>query len=131
MTGDADRNLLFGLIALQNGLINQDQLVSAFRTWCRDAPRSLAECLIDDRALDAEGRAAVEALVELILKQHDGDATASLAAMRVGGSTRERLRELNDPDLNATIDHVPSASNDPEATARSRLKMAACIPEGE
>ena len=28
---NADRNLLFGLIALQNGLIDQDQLVTAFR----------------------------------------------------------------------------------------------------
>ncbi|WP_152052889.1 serine/threonine-protein kinase [Tautonia marina] len=117
MTGDADRNLLFGLLALQNGLINQDQLVGAFRAWCRDATRSLAEHLIEQRHLDAEGRAAVDALAELILKQHDGDATASLAAMRVGGSTRDRLRELNDPDLNATIDHVPSESSDPEATA--------------
>ena len=29
----ADRNLLFGLLALQNGLINQAQLVAAFQAW--------------------------------------------------------------------------------------------------
>jgi hypothetical protein len=29
----ADGNLLFGLLALQNGLVNQVQLVAAFQAW--------------------------------------------------------------------------------------------------
>ena len=33
---DADHNLLFGLLALQNGLIDQVQLVAAFQAWTRD-----------------------------------------------------------------------------------------------
>lgn len=41
----ADRNLLFGLLALQNGLIDQDQLVAAFRAWIRDRTRPLADNL--------------------------------------------------------------------------------------
>jgi hypothetical protein len=36
MAADADRNLLFGLLALQNGLIDQDQLVGAFRVERRN-----------------------------------------------------------------------------------------------
>ena len=32
----ADRDLLFGLLALQNGLIDQGQLVAAFQAWTRD-----------------------------------------------------------------------------------------------
>ena len=32
----ANRDLLFGLLALQNGLIDQDVLVAAFRSWTRD-----------------------------------------------------------------------------------------------
>ena len=36
----ADRNLLFGLLALQNGLIDQGQLVAAFQAWTlRQGPR--------------------------------------------------------------------------------------------
>jgi hypothetical protein len=34
-----DRNLLFGLLALQNGLINQVQLVAAFQAWTLDRAR--------------------------------------------------------------------------------------------
>jgi hypothetical protein len=31
-----DRHLLFGLLALQNGIINQGQLVAAFQAWTLD-----------------------------------------------------------------------------------------------
>lgn len=36
-----DRDLLFGLLALQNGLIDQVQLVAAFQAWTRDKARPL------------------------------------------------------------------------------------------
>ena len=45
MTAAADRHLLFGLLALQNGLIDQGQLVAAFQAWTRDKSRSLADHL--------------------------------------------------------------------------------------
>jgi eukaryotic-like serine/threonine-protein kinase len=41
-----DRNLLFGLLALQNGLINQGQLVAAFQAWTLDKARALADHLV-------------------------------------------------------------------------------------
>jgi hypothetical protein len=36
MTAAADRHLLFGLLALHYGLIDQDALVAAFQAWTRD-----------------------------------------------------------------------------------------------
>jgi hypothetical protein len=45
MTAAADRHLLFGLLALQNGLIDQGQLVAAFQAWTRDKARSVADHL--------------------------------------------------------------------------------------
>src|SRR5262245_1724951 len=87
----ADRDLLFGLIALQVGLIDQGQLVAAFQAWARDKARPLAAYLTDRGDLDADQRPAVEAMVALHLKKHDGDAEQSLAAVPVGRSTRERL----------------------------------------
>jgi len=45
MTAAADRHLLFGLLALQNDLIDQVQLVAAFQAWTRNKSRSLAEHL--------------------------------------------------------------------------------------
>src|SRR5436853_4548429 len=89
MAAAADRNLLFGLLALQVGLINQGQLVAAFQGWTLDKSRPLADHLADRGDLDADDRAAVEALVERHLKKHEGDAERSLAAVEVGRSTRE------------------------------------------
>jgi hypothetical protein len=43
----ADRHLLFGLLALQTGLIQQAQLVAAFHAWTCDKSRSLADHLVD------------------------------------------------------------------------------------
>ena len=37
--------LLFGLLALQNGLIDQSQLVAAFHAWTRDKGRPMADFL--------------------------------------------------------------------------------------
>ena len=53
----ADRDLLFGLLALQNGLIDQVQLVAAFQAWTRDKARPLADHLVARGDLDAEQRA--------------------------------------------------------------------------
>ena len=57
----ADRSLLFGLLALQNGLIDQVQLVAAFQAWTRDKTRSLADQLVARGDLDAAACAGLEA----------------------------------------------------------------------
>ena len=40
---DADANLLFGILALQAGLIEQADLLDAFQRWSRDRVRPLAD----------------------------------------------------------------------------------------
>ena len=56
MTAAADRHLLFGLLALQNGLIDQGQLLAAFQAWTRDKSKSLADHL--EARGDLDGRQA-------------------------------------------------------------------------
>ena len=108
MPDAADRDLLFGLVALQNGLIDQDQLVAAFRAWTCDKARPLAEHLVARGDLDADDRAAVEAMVGLHLKKHGGDAEQSLAALAAGPSTRERWPRLGDPRSRPTLTQLGS-----------------------
>jgi len=66
----ADRDLLFGLLALQNGLIDQAQLVAAFQAWTRDKPRPLADHFVSRGDLDDDDRDAIIALVKRHPKQH-------------------------------------------------------------
>jgi serine/threonine-protein kinase len=98
----ADRNLLFGLLALQNGLINQSQLVATFQAWTLDKARSLADHLVSLGHLNDAERAVVEAMAALHV-QKSGDVEQSLAAIPAGRSTRENLAGLGDPQLNATL----------------------------
>ena len=107
-TGDPSRDLLFGMLALQNGLIDQGQLVAAFQAWTRDKGRPLAEHLSPGATwIGAAGR--VEAMVALHLKKYGGDAGGSLAAIPAGRSTRESLARLGDPEIAVLLGHARSA----------------------
>ena len=47
---DMAHNLLFGLLALQTGLINQGQLLAAFHAWTQARDRPMAEILAEQGA---------------------------------------------------------------------------------
>ena len=98
-----DSNLLFGLLALQNGLIEQGALVAAFQAWTREKARSLAEHLIDRGSLDVDDVKAVEALVERHLKRHGGVAEESLASVPASRLIRDCLAAMGDADLRAAV----------------------------
>ncbi len=66
-------NLLFGLLALQNGFIDQVQLVAAFQAWTREKRSPVAEQLVARGDIDAEQRALLESLVRQHIKKHGGD----------------------------------------------------------
>ena len=106
MTADAGRHLLFGLLALQNGIIGQVQLVAAFQAWTLDKSRSLADHLESRGDLDADDRGAVEALLARHLKRNGGDVEKSLAAVPSAKSTRANLAGLGDPDVEASLCHL-------------------------
>jgi tRNA A-37 threonylcarbamoyl transferase component Bud32 len=112
-----DRNLLFGLLALQNGLIHQGQLVAAFQAWTLDKACALADHLVARGDLDADQRAGVEAMVGLHLKKHGGSAEKSLAALPAGRSTCAKLAGLGGPQIGASLAHVAagSAPTEPDA----------------
>src|SRR4051812_12435630 len=81
-------DLLFGVLALQVGLIDQAALLVAFHARTRDPARSLAQHLVDRGDLAREDRDLVEAMARRHLSKHGGRAEASLAALPVAPSTR-------------------------------------------
>ena len=98
-----DHNLLFGLLALQTGLISQGTLFTAFNAWTRDKARSMVDILVDQGDLDASRRTLLECLVAEHLKMHGDDPERSLAAIEAGRSTRERLAQISDSELAASV----------------------------
>ena len=134
----ADRHLLFGLLALQNGFIQQAQLVAAFHAWTCDKSRSLADHLIA-RGISIAPGAAVEALAALHVEANGGDVEKSLAALPANRSTRASLAELGEPEIDATLARVARAmdgqatdldgDDDPERTAG--LSLGAASSDGQ
>jgi hypothetical protein len=118
----ADRNLLFGLLALQNGLINQIQLVAAFQAWMLDRAHDLAGHLIGLGHLNDVQRAAVEAIADLHVAKH-GDIERSLAAVSVGKSTHESLAQVGDPEIQATLARLSSALTDRDEDADAAANL--------
>jgi hypothetical protein len=115
---DADRNLLFGITALQNDFITRDALIAAMNAWAIAKHRPIGEILVEAKALDPVDREALEAMIARRLAKHDNNPAASLAAISSAGSVAEALRrEIADPDILASINQIPSDSqHDPYAT---------------
>ena len=115
---DHDRNLLFGILAVQMDFISRDALVTAMHAWVLAKDKPLGESLVEQKALAADGRDLLEALVQKHLTMHSNDPEKSLAAVSSLGSVRENLRRIADPDLQASLLHVSAAHlpDDPYAT---------------
>src|SRR5262249_4472286 len=128
----AERNLLFGLLALQNGLIDQVQLVAAFQAWTRDKARELAEHLVGRGDLDDDQRSGVEAMVTLHLKKQGGDLERSLAAIPAAHSPRRQLAGLGDPRLEASLARVgPGSTEHDDADRTASYSVGTATSDGQ
>jgi eukaryotic-like serine/threonine-protein kinase len=105
---DADRNLLFGVLALQLDFIDRNALIHAMNAWVLDKTRPLGLILLDLGALRADAHLLLEALVQKHLEMHSGDPHKSLAAVASFDPIRAHLQPIKDPDLHASLAAVPT-----------------------
>jgi hypothetical protein len=106
---DADRNLLFGVLALQADIITPAQFIEACTLWASRKNVSLADLLVERGWLTSNDQSHVEYLLARKLQRHAGDLRASLAA-----STPCELKEaasLDDDDIQRSLDGLGSAAN--------------------
>ncbi len=73
-------DLLFGMVAFQSGAVEADQLAETCAEWVTGKSVSLADRLVDRGCLTIDQKSQIESLVGEQLKEHGGDATATLAA---------------------------------------------------
>ena len=90
----ADRNLLFGIVALQMNFINRDQLVAGMNAWVLEKHKPLGQILSEQGALPPDDKVAIESLVERHLLRHDNDPERSLAALSSIGPVRDDFSEV-------------------------------------
>ncbi len=121
MSASADRDLLFGLVALQNHFIDQSDLIAAFHSWCEDRTRPLARILSERGAIETESAPLLDAIVARHLARFDGDAAKGLAALSSVESAREALSILPDPEIQASLVHVDTLLDDEVPATRMPL----------
>jgi serine/threonine protein kinase/tetratricopeptide (TPR) repeat protein len=115
----ADRNLLFGILALQMDFVSKDGLIGAMNAWVLNKAKPLGDILSEQGTLRPEHRTLLDALVQAHLALHSDDAAQSLAALSSLGSARQALEQIADPDVRASLGVVAAArddTDDPYAT---------------
>lgn len=103
MSASADRNLLFGILALQMDFISREQLVAATSKWLTDKSIPIEDILVEQNALKESDRELILPLVERHIENHAGDAAISLASVSSVGSVKEELKALGDKQVEATL----------------------------
>ena len=126
---ETPRDLLFGLLALQIGLIDQDQLVAAFGAWSRATGKKLAAILFERGSIDEESRTLLAAMAEKQLEFHAGGTGTSLLAVAAGRCTREKLAALSDVELTASFG--PVGWRTPAADTAARMSFGTPTSDGQ
>lgn len=102
---DTDRNLLFGVLALQADLIDARQFIEACTLWAAHKATPLAELLVERGWLRPDDREHVEYLLGRKLEKHGGDVRTGLAT--AGDEIKRSLAALGDADIARSLAHLP------------------------
>jgi serine/threonine-protein kinase len=122
----ADRNLLFGVIALQLEFINNDALIEAMNAWAKDNSKPIGDILLARQKLSAAQLRGLNRLVELHLAGHGNDTRRSIASVSTPESLTSLLDGITDPALQnslqtmtVTADATPDTEEQPAKAERA------------
>jgi len=114
---DAERDLLFGVVALQKGAVDADRLAETCAVWVTEPTVPLAELMVGRGLMTGEKRAELEKAVALELEAHGGDPHITLAAA-LDTPAREAIRKIAFPRGHIVMEKLSSA---PETRDRYTL----------
>ena len=114
----ADRNLLFGVLAVQLDFVSHEDLIATTSRWILDKQQSLQDMFIEQGIINAEESQLIESLVEKHLQRNGGDPRQSLQSIEAFEAIRTTLGNLEDADLRATVDYetLVTPPSDPYST---------------
>jgi eukaryotic-like serine/threonine-protein kinase len=114
---DADRDLLFGVVALQKGAVDADRLAETCAVWVTAPTLPLADLMVDRGLMTDEKRIELEKVVALELEAHGGDPHVTLAAA-LDAPAREAIGKIAFPR-----GHVVMEKLSPSAETRNRYTL--------
>jgi eukaryotic-like serine/threonine-protein kinase len=105
---DSDRNLLFGVLALQQEFIDTQQFAEACAAWSVRKVSPLSQILLERGWIDAEDKEEVERFLQRKLKKHGGDARRTLDSV-ADAATRQTLHKIADPEIRRSMATIAAA----------------------
>lgn len=114
---ERDRNLLFGVLAVQLQKVSPSQMVEAAAVWAADPSKNLADRLESAGYISRQDRDLISAFVEQAVKVHEGDPVATLASFGGEEEVKRSLGQLpfsvsdSDPATTPTILVEPPERN--------------------
>lgn len=106
---DTDRNLLFGIVALQLEFVDSSQFTEACAAWAVARERTLAQILVERGWISAADSAEVEQLVARKIAKHAGDSHKSLLLESTGELPPKD--SYNPSQLKQTIDSAATPAS--------------------
>src|SRR5262249_7297640 len=101
-----DRNLLFGVLALQTGLLDSFQFTEACAAWAARRQATLADLLVERKWLTPIDRSLVNDLLDRAIERRGGDVRASLAAV-ADDAARHSLAAVANVDVQQSLGALP------------------------
>ena len=117
------RNLLFGILALQKNILSADLFAAAMKVWVEKKSKGIAQILREQNALSENQHAVLEELVDDHLARHGNDPQKCLAAVCLSGPARQELEKIADPDVQAGLAQVPTAPIPKPAEAADIIEL--------
>jgi serine/threonine-protein kinase len=99
----ADRNLIFGLLALRTNFVTRGQFLDSMHAWMREKQTSLGEILCRRGVLDLRDREDLDRLADRHIERHGGDTQASVAVLRVEKDVPQEILQLADADVQTSL----------------------------
>ena len=114
----ADRNLLFGVLAVQLDFISRDDLIAATSRWALDQQQALSITLVKQGMISNEESQLIDRLVEKHIERNGGDPRQSLQSIEAFEAIRSTFDNLEDAAHRATVEFETLAhpSSDPFST---------------
>jgi len=120
-----DRNLLFGILALQMDFITSNALINAMNTWVSEKEKPLGQVLQSQSALVEDDDRLLDSLVRRLLEKHGNDVQWSLAAVSAATGIREVLEQIGDHELSLSAGFLANAAESTAADADNTSNRAA------
>jgi hypothetical protein len=118
-TETTDRNLLFGVLALQADFLDAAQFAEACSALAGHKDTPLADLLVERGLLTTEQRNLVDLLLRQKLNKHGGDPHASLQGALATPDVRSVLESVADDDVRQSLAglHEPALAVQPSTVA--------------